>query len=150
MPIDERVFAEVVRLTRAGRPVPEIAGALGVHRDTVFAYRRRARSAGVDLHHPPEAPRASAAAVGGASMDWRHRALCRDEDPELFFPVGTTGPAERQVEEAKAVCRRCAVMSDCLTWALETGQDAGVWGGTSEDERRALKRTQTRDRARTS
>jgi len=51
-------------------------------------------------------------------MDWRHRALCRDEDPELFFPIGTTGPAERQVEEAKAVCRRCAVTSDCLSWAL--------------------------------
>lgn len=82
-------------------------------------------------------------------MDWRHRALCRDEDPELFFPIGTTGPAERQVDEAKAVCRRCAVTSDCLTWALETGQDAGVWGGLSEDERRALKRQQVRQRVRT-
>jgi WhiB family redox-sensing transcriptional regulator len=40
-------------------------------------------------------------------------------------------------------------MSDCLTWALETGQDAGVWGGTSEDERRALKRQQARERVRT-
>lgn len=73
-------------------------------------------------------------------MDWRHLAACRDEDPELFFPIGTTGPAALQVEEAKAVCRRCDVRVECLQWALETGQDAGVWGGTSEDERRALKR----------
>jgi WhiB family redox-sensing transcriptional regulator len=73
-------------------------------------------------------------------MDWRHAALCRDEDPELFFPIGTAGPAETQVAEAKVVCRRCSVVEDCLSWALETGQDSGVWGGTSEDERRALKR----------
>ncbi len=83
---------------------------------------------------------------GVVRMDWRHRALCRDEDPELFFPIGTTGPAERQVEEAKAVCRRCAVTSDCLSWALDTGQDSGVWGGLSEDERRALKRARMRVR----
>src|ERR1041384_5827890 len=73
-------------------------------------------------------------------MDWRHRALCRDEDPELFFPIGTTGPALLQVEEAKAVCRRCSVTESCLEWAIDSGQDAGVWGGMSEDERRALKR----------
>jgi WhiB family redox-sensing transcriptional regulator len=81
-------------------------------------------------------------------MDWRHHALCRDEDPELFFPIGTTGPAAQQVEEAKAVCRRCDVRDECLQWALETGQDAGVWGATSEEERRALKRRGARARAR--
>ena len=79
-------------------------------------------------------------------MDWRHRALCRDEDPELFFPIGTTGPAAVQVEDAKVVCRRCSVVEDCLSWAVETGQDAGVWGGTSEDERRLLKRRAPRAR----
>jgi WhiB family redox-sensing transcriptional regulator len=73
-------------------------------------------------------------------MDWRHDALCRDEDPELFFPIGANGPAERQIAEAKAVCRRCGVTEDCLSWALESGQDAGVWGGLSEDERRAMRR----------
>ncbi len=82
-------------------------------------------------------------------MDWRHRALCRDEDPELFFPIGTTGPAATQVEQAKIVCRHCTVVEDCLSWALETGQDAGVWGATSEDERRALKRRQARTRVHT-
>jgi WhiB family redox-sensing transcriptional regulator len=34
----------------------------------------------------------------------------------------------------------CPVMTDCLQWALETGQEAGVWGGASEDERRAMRR----------
>ena len=73
-------------------------------------------------------------------MDWRDHAACRDEDPELFFPVGTSGPALRRIAEAKAVCWRCPVSSECLNWALASGQDAGVWGGLSEDERRALKR----------
>jgi WhiB family redox-sensing transcriptional regulator len=81
-------------------------------------------------------------------MDWRHRAICRDEDPELFFPFGNTGPALLQIEQAKAVCRRCPVIQECLAWALESGQDAGVWGGLSEDERRALKRRNARARAR--
>lgn len=73
-------------------------------------------------------------------MDWRHRAACRDVDPELFFPIGNTGPAILQIEEAKQVCRRCDVTDACLRWALESGQESGVWGGMGEDERRALKR----------
>ena len=81
-------------------------------------------------------------------MDCRHRAICRDEDPELFFPVGNSGPALLQIAEAKAVCPRCPVTSECLSWALETGQDAGVWGAMSEDERRSLKRRRARARAR--
>jgi hypothetical protein len=54
----------------------------------------------------------------------------------LFFPVGTSGPVLVQTARAKAVCRRCPVMIQCRTWALTTGQAAGVWGGMSEDERR--------------
>lgn len=79
--------------------------------------------------------------------DWRHYAVCRDVDPELFFPVGTSGPALVQTAEAKAVCARCPVVSECLTWALAAGQDAGVWGGLSEDERRALRRGTRRARS---
>ena len=82
-------------------------------------------------------------------MDWRHRSACLDEDPELFFPIGNTGPAILQIEEAKQVCRRCDVREQCLAWALEAGQDHGVWGGLSEDERRALKRRNARARVRT-
>ncbi|MER6916731.1 WhiB family transcriptional regulator [Streptomyces sp. NPDC000594] len=81
-------------------------------------------------------------------MDWRHNAVCREEDPELFFPIGTTGPAILQIEEARAVCNRCPSRDACLQWALESGQTDGVWGGMSEDERRAMKRRAARQRAR--
>jgi WhiB family redox-sensing transcriptional regulator len=73
-------------------------------------------------------------------MDWRNEAQCQAYDPELFFPVGTTGPAQVQTEEAKAVCIFCPVRVECLTWAFDTGQDSGVWGGMSEAERRAVVR----------
>lgn len=76
-------------------------------------------------------------AAGG---NWRHYAACRDQDPELFFPIGDTAPALLQATEAKAICGACGVKNMCLEWALETGQDTGVWGGLSEDERRAFKR----------
>ncbi len=79
-------------------------------------------------------------------MTWRTRAACLESDPELFFPVGTTGPALDQTERAKAFCRRCDVTEQCLDWALETNQDAGIWGGLSEDERRTLRRARQRRR----
>jgi WhiB family transcriptional regulator, redox-sensing transcriptional regulator len=85
---------------------------------------------------------------GVDTMDWRHIAACREVDPELFFPIGNSGPALLQIEEAKQVCRRCSVLDECLRWAIDSGQDAGVWGGLSEDERRALKRRTVRLRAR--
>ncbi|WP_405623099.1 WhiB family transcriptional regulator [Streptomyces sp. NBC_00076] len=72
--------------------------------------------------------------------NWREHAACSHEDPDLFFPIGTTGPALVQEEQAKAVCRPCPVRDECLQWALDTGQTLGVWGGTSENERRAIKR----------
>ncbi|MFF6982960.1 WhiB family transcriptional regulator [Streptomyces sp. NPDC008343] len=71
--------------------------------------------------------------------DWRDRAGCRHEDPDLFFPIGTSGPTLLQTEQAKAVCRRCSVREECLRWALDTEQFIGIWGGKSEDERRALR-----------
>ncbi|NJP48314.1 WhiB family transcriptional regulator [Actinacidiphila epipremni] len=79
---------------------------------------------------------------------WQHDAACRDEDPELFFPVGNSGPALLKIEEAKTVCRRCPVIEQCRRWALDTAQDSGVWGGLSEDERRAIRRRAQRSRPR--
>ncbi|WP_112466137.1 WhiB family transcriptional regulator [Streptomyces triticisoli] len=80
--------------------------------------------------------------------NWRDHAACRHEDPDLFFPIGTTGSALLQAEQAKAVCRRCPVREECLQWALDTDQGIGVWGGTNETERRALKRRRAAARRR--
>jgi len=71
---------------------------------------------------------------------WREDAACADVDPDLFFPVGVTGPAVGQIARAKAVCRACAAQARCLEFAIATNQEYGVWGGTSEEERRALRR----------
>lgn len=93
------------------------------------------------------APRACGVSSGDVMPDsWRDQASCLDEDPELFFPIGSTGPALEQIEEAKAVCRRCPVAAQCLSWALDTGEAFGVWGGLSEDERRAELRRRARAR----
>ena len=83
---------------------------------------------------------ATTIALTNASFEWRNSALCRDTSPELFFPVGTTGPALHQISEAKAVCAQCPVKAECLEFALATNQDSGIWGGTSEEERRLLRR----------
>lgn len=78
--------------------------------------------------------------------DWREQAACRDTDPDLFFPVGTTGPAVDQIAAAKAVCDLCPSKEPCLEFALSTNQDSGVWGGLSEDERRRVRRARVKER----
>jgi WhiB family redox-sensing transcriptional regulator len=76
-------------------------------------------------------------------MDWRHHADCQYEDPELFFPLSLT-----KVAEAKAVCAGCPVRAACLAYAFTTGQDAGIWGGMTEHERRRELRRRFRARTR--
>lgn len=72
--------------------------------------------------------------------NWRKYAACKNEDPELFFPAGSTGSTSRQADEAKRVCFRCPAIDLCLSWALENRQDTGVWGGLTEKERQRLHR----------
>jgi WhiB family redox-sensing transcriptional regulator len=78
-------------------------------------------------------------AVGKADpASWESRAACLHCDPDLFFPIAPSGPALRQVAQAKAICARCPVCRECLQFALTTHQVHGVWGGTSEEERQLL------------
>jgi WhiB family redox-sensing transcriptional regulator len=80
--------------------------------------------------------------------DWRDDAACLHADPDLFFPVGTAGAALDQVDEAKRICRACPVRKQCLAWALDLGATSGVWGGSTEDERLAVRTAATRHRDR--
>ena len=82
--------------------------------------------------------------------DWRDLAACRSTEPDLFFPIGTTGPAIDQIEAAKRVCRICDAQEPCLDFALATNQESGVWGGTSEEERRKLRKAWLASRRRAS
>jgi WhiB family redox-sensing transcriptional regulator len=82
----------------------------------------------------------SSRSLNTATDSWRAVSSCRDTDPDLFFPVGTTGPALEQIAAAKSVCDSCEAKEPCLEFALTTNQDSGVWGGTSEEERRKLRR----------
>lgn len=89
---------------------------------------------------------ASSLVLGAAEYGWRDEALCRDTDPELFFPVGTTGKALAQINRAKEVCSECPVSAPCLDFALETNQDSGIWGGLSEEDRRTIRRQRAAQR----
>ncbi|MFJ2374574.1 WhiB family transcriptional regulator [Streptomyces sp. NPDC087769] len=73
-------------------------------------------------------------------------AICRGEDPDLFFPVGagTSGPMLVQTDAAKAVCLGCPVKKQCLDWAMKADPVEGIWGGTTEAERRAMRRSAAR------
>lgn len=68
--------------------------------------------------------------------NWRSAAICRDADPDLFFPVSGSGKSLEQAERAKAICASCPVRPSCLAFALRTGQAHGIWGGLTEEERR--------------
>jgi len=96
-------------------------------------------------------PSIEAAAAGlplHVRRDWRHRASCRSGsgvDPELFYPVGTTGPdVERQVNEAKEICRICPVATACLVDALISEDYHGIRAGLTGDEREAISRQRQR------
>ena len=71
--------------------------------------------------------------------DWRVRAECAGYPNSLFFPTIDQTDAV-QVEKARAVCEVCQVSVECLQYALETNQRSGIWGGTTEKERRSLRR----------
>jgi WhiB family transcriptional regulator, redox-sensing transcriptional regulator len=79
---------------------------------------------------------------------WWSLAACLTADPELFFPISSSGPALRQVARAKAICTRCEIQQACLGYALDAGPIQGVWGGMTEEERRLRRQGERRAYAR--
>ncbi len=78
--------------------------------------------------------------------DWRERAECLNHDPELFFPIGESRSYQLQIERAIEVCKSCPVVEECMTFAVETKQTHGVWGGTSEKGLDAIRRRAARNK----
>jgi WhiB family redox-sensing transcriptional regulator len=70
--------------------------------------------------------------------NWQKYAACLDEDPELFFPDGTSPAYMEQIENAKQVCRTCRVSKVCLTASIVTDARFGVWGAMTENERKPM------------
>jgi WhiB family transcriptional regulator, redox-sensing transcriptional regulator len=70
------------------------------------------------------------------AADWRAAGACLSADPDLFFPIATTGSsAGRQITEARRVCAGCQVRQKCLDFAMRNGETHGIWGGTTPEER---------------
>lgn len=96
------------------------------------------------IRHRASADRVWTAPVGPLLIDvfitahvpeWYARGVCAQTDPEAFYPQlgGSTVPA-------KKVCAICPVESQCREYALANGEPHGVWGGTSEQDRRRILR----------
>ncbi len=66
-------------------------------------------------------------------LTWMQTGECNDKAPDVFFPSDGVG-----VEKAKRVCETCDVKAVCLEYALKNRVDHGVWGGTSERQRRRM------------
>lgn len=97
-------------------------------------YRRREEPPVVKLNVVSESYHP---AVESAEKDnaWMSRARCFGMDPELFYPERGAS-----AEDAKKTCRACVVQDDCFEYAVRTNQNHGIWGGTTERERRKHKR----------
>ncbi|MGW1587870.1 WhiB family transcriptional regulator [Streptomyces sp. NPDC002386] len=72
--------------------------------------------------------------------DWRDQAACIGEDPEVFFPLADFSAPGTEASLARAICRRCPVIIACRTWAIDQGEDDGIWGATTAVQRRAIRR----------
>lgn len=80
----------------------------------------------------------------GSVADWRSAGACLSADPDLFFPISTTGLADKQIVRAKMICAGCTVSRQCLEFALAHDQTHGIWGGTTPEERRRVRRRNRR------
>ena len=85
-----------------------------------------------------------ATGVSEAELDWQNRAACRSESLDLFYSI-----EDADIRQALAMCRRCEVRTACLEYAMTNREHFGVWGGTTERERRRIFRRERRGRGST-
>jgi WhiB family redox-sensing transcriptional regulator len=78
-------------------------------------------------------------AVWTREAAWRERGACKGLDPQIFYPE-----TDEDAEAAKRVCAQCHVQTACLEYALQFREREGVWGGTTERERRRIIRQRRR------
>lgn len=78
--------------------------------------------------------------------DWRADGACRTADPDLFFPVAVGTAASKQIARAQRICAACPVKQQCLDFAMQTREPAGIWGGTTPEERIRTFRSRRRRR----
>jgi WhiB family redox-sensing transcriptional regulator len=69
------------------------------------------------------------------ATDWRAAGACLAADPDLFFPVALGTGAISQIARAQRICAGCPVRQQCLDFAMRTREQAGIWGGTTPEER---------------
>jgi WhiB family transcriptional regulator, redox-sensing transcriptional regulator len=81
-------------------------------------------------------------------QDWREQGACLSADPDLFFPISSRGVSTTQINQAKSVCASCPVREPCLSFALDSRQEHGIWGGATVDERKRMRRRARRQPAR--
>jgi WhiB family redox-sensing transcriptional regulator len=91
------------------------------------------------MENIPTRPEELAEAVRGVvpRPDWLEWVACKDADPRLFFP-GVTDQAARH--RACEICDRCIVWQECLAHILDRPDRGGIWAGTSEPQRRKIRR----------
>jgi len=101
------------------------------------ALPRIIKTAGIPSHGNDASPAAAVMArlLRADLRPWADRALCGQTDPEIFFPDSDT-----QASEARAICARCQVRSQCLSYAMDAGENHGIWGGLDPQERQRLRR----------
>jgi WhiB family redox-sensing transcriptional regulator len=80
----------------------------------------------------------------GSVPNWRSAGACRSADPDLFFPISSAGPAQRQIARAKLICAGCGVRQECLDFAVSHDQTHGIWGGTTPEDRQRDRRRKRR------
>jgi WhiB family redox-sensing transcriptional regulator len=137
------LMAEVAAMLRAGEPLADIAARYSVKPGTIQTLLNDA-GWGRD-GHPNTKPKPRPLFVREADeQPWAEQALCAQIGGEAWFPekgdVDDPKTNAFSVSTAKKVCARCPVRTPCLDYALRNDERFGVWGGTTERERRRLKK----------